>query len=351
MKQRIRVRKSPPLCFANGLRHLAAYAGIEDASAAFGVDRSTLDDSEAMIPITVYYDAIEQAAARSGQVHFGFRFALRWTKVARDGISAMHFLMLSSPTLRVACEHMLRYQRYWNPAESYEMVTAGPAVGIRFRCWGPTREAHVHQAEKTAAMIVVVARSADPQCLPVGVAFPHARRGEDAELTKLFGVAPTYGAPWTEVTLPTAVMDRPLPSANPGLFDFMDRYVRKEIAARPPDNPSFAGRVFAVVQRLLHEGDVRQEVVAGSLGVGPRTLARRLAEENTTLRELVDAVRKGRAEALLESDVAIAEIAFLLGYSEPAAFQHAFRRWHGVSPNAWREKRGAPLTIQIAEAG
>lgn len=346
-----RTRTAAPQCSAISLHHIAAYAGIEDASKAFGIDRATLEDPEATVPITVYYDAIERAAAYTGQVHFGFRFALHWTKVARDGIGAMHFLLLSSPTLRVACDRMLRYQHYWNPAETYELVPVGSTVNIRYGCWGPPREAHLHQAEKTAALIILVARSVDPACTPVSVSFPHVRRADDADLTRVFGVAPTYGAPWTEIGLPAAVMDRPLPGANPGLFDFMDRYVRKEISTLQRDTPGFQARVFAVVQRLLHEGQLRQDLVARSMGFSPRTLARRLAEEDTTLREIVDLVRRRRAEALLESDVAIAEVAFLLGYSEPAAFQHAFRRWHGVSPHAWREKRGTPPALRIVKAG
>lgn len=327
---------------------MAAYSGIEDASDAFRIDRATLDDPEGTVPITVYYDAVERAAAHSGRSRFGFHFALHWTKIARDGVGSMQFLMMSSPSLRVACERLLLYQHYWNPAECYELASAEQHVGIRYRCWGPPRQAHVHQAERTAALIALVARGVDQQSKVLGVAFPHARQGNDTKLTRLFGVAPTYGAPWTEVLLPAALMDRPLPRANPALFELMDRYVRRQIAVHPRSDPSFSSQVFAVVQRRLHERDVSQDLVAKSIGCGIRTLARRLAEEGTTLREIVDTVRKGRAEALLESNVAIAEVAFLLGYSEPSAFQHAFRRWHGMSPKAWLERGADPAAAEAS---
>lgn len=345
MKKPKRTRPAPPQCFALELRHFAACSGIEDASAAFGVDRAALEDQEAMVPITLYYAALERAAAHCGDAHFGLRFALYWSNVARDGIGAMHFLLLSSPSLRVACERILDYQRYWNPAETYDLVSDARTVSIRHRCWGPLREAHFHQAEKTAVLTTFVARAADPACKPLSVTFPHRHRGEPEKLMRVLGTKPKYGAAWTEITLPVEIMDKPLPNANPALFDLMDRYVRREMTDRPADDESYASRVFATVQRLLHERGFGQESVARGLGCGARTLSRRLSDEGTTLREIVDAVRRGRAEALLEAGVAITEVAFLLGYSEPAAFQHAFRRWFKKAPKAWLEARTKPLHL------
>ncbi|HZR83694.1 MAG TPA: AraC family transcriptional regulator ligand-binding domain-containing protein [Candidatus Binatia bacterium] len=341
MKRTKRGPPAPPSCFASELKHFAALSGLEDASAAFGVDRATLDDPEAMVPITVYYDALERAAARSGERHFGFRFALYWAKIAAGGLGAMQFLIRSSPSLRVACDRILRYQRFWNAAEWYDVHETAATYAVRYRAWGPPREAHVHQAEKTAVLTVLLPRTIDPGCKPVAVAFPHGASGDDEKLTRVLGVTPAYGAPWTEVILPVGIMDEPLPNANPGLFEFMDRYVRREVARLPKGEEPYSGQVVAAVQRLLHEGGVDQQLVARSLGCSTRTLARRLAAEDTSLRDIVDKVRKGRATALLEGQMSISEVAFLLGYSEPAAFQHAFRRWHGKSPRAWLEGRDA----------
>ncbi len=76
--------------------------------------------------------------------------------------------------------------------------------------------------------------------------------------------------------------------------------------------------------------------------MSPRTLQRRLGDEGTSVHALLDEVRRGRAAALLDADMAIGEVAYLLGYSEPSAFHRAFRRWTGVTPEAFRARtRGA----------
>jgi AraC-like DNA-binding protein len=76
-----------------------------------------------------------------------------------------------------------------------------------------------------------------------------------------------------------------------------------------------------------------EDDIARALGVGPRTLRRQLAEEGTTLREVLDAVRLELATIRLRGTrVSLAAIAFELGFSDQTAFSRAFRRWTGRSP-------------------
>ena len=73
--------------------------------------------------------------------------------------------------------------------------------------------------------------------------------------------------------------------------------------------------------------------VARTVGVSVRTLTRRLDEERTSFRAILDRVRADAAATLLrDRAVGIGEIAFFLGYSEPAAFHRSFKRWTGKTP-------------------
>ena len=71
----------------------------------------------------------------------------------------------------------------------------------------------------------------------------------------------------------------------------------------------------------------------------PRTLHRHLVENGTTFRQLKNSLLRGRAENLLrDRKISLTEASYLLGYSEPANFNRAFRRWTGLTPNVWREQ-------------
>jgi AraC-like DNA-binding protein len=96
-----------------------------------------------------------------------------------------------------------------------------------------------------------------------------------------------------------------------------------------------------LVERL-RDGEPEQGAVARPLGLSERTLQRRLRDEGTTFGALVDDVRLELARMYLgDPELAIFEVAFLLGYSEPSAFNRAFRRWTGASPSEHRRATGA----------
>jgi AraC-like DNA-binding protein len=77
--------------------------------------------------------------------------------------------------------------------------------------------------------------------------------------------------------------------------------------------------------------------VASTLGVSARTLQRQLREEGTSFAGVLTELRREMAPALLrDGRLAVSEVAFLLGYEDPSAFQRAFRRWFGRSPRAFR---------------
>ncbi|MEN0067199.1 MAG: AraC family transcriptional regulator ligand-binding domain-containing protein [Myxococcota bacterium] len=103
---------------------------------------------------------------------------------------------------------------------------------------------------------------------------------------------------------------------------------------------STAERVHAALMELLPSGRASVDDVAGSLGVGRRSLQRRLAAENTTFQTELDQTREHLARFYLtESPMPSQEIAFLLGYDDANSFFRAFHRWTGTTPERVRRGR------------
>jgi AraC-like DNA-binding protein len=96
-------------------------------------------------------------------------------------------------------------------------------------------------------------------------------------------------------------------------------------------------RIRAAIAADLPGHEPSLAAVAPRLALSPRSVQRRLAEAGTSFARMVDAVREERAKAALRSDeVSLAEVSWLLGFSEQSAFARAFKRWTGVSPTEWR---------------
>ena len=90
--------------------------------------------------------------------------------------------------------------------------------------------------------------------------------------------------------------------------------------------------------RMLPDGSPKAAQVARALGMSKRTLSRRLQEQGITYRDLVDKLRASLAKCYLKDrNLRMSEIAYLLGYSDLSAFDHAFRRWTGKPPSKFRE--------------
>jgi AraC-like DNA-binding protein len=101
------------------------------------------------------------------------------------------------------------------------------------------------------------------------------------------------------------------------------------------------GRVESLLVPILHTGDIGIDALAEKLGVSRWTLARKLKAEGTTFEKVLDALRHTMALHYLRGrKVSVNETAYLVGFSDPAAFSRAFKRWTGASPRVAKLKAG-----------
>ncbi|MFP5218660.1 MAG: AraC family transcriptional regulator [Actinomycetes bacterium] len=155
----------------------------------------------------------------------------------------------------------------------------------------------------------------------------------------VFGVVPEFGADRNVAVLSAAALDLPLPQADE-LTAAMTEQQCRELVQRRRSRTGVAGQVRdELVRAPAHVPDVAD--MARRLSLSERTLRRRLADEGTSYRGLVDEVREALAEELLATQsLSVEQVARRLGYAETASFTHAFTRWKGRSPRAWvRETR------------
>jgi AraC-like DNA-binding protein len=173
---------------------------------------------------------------------------------------------------------------------------------------------------------------------PRAVAFRHT--GEPGLVDRyrsVFGVTPEFDAPRNLVILDADILDTPLPQANEHTAAMTQQMCADLVDARR-SRSGLAGRVRDIVVAQLRPPPSLPDVAA-VLHMSPRTLRRHLANEGTTLRQLIDEVRSALAAELVTGGrLTVAEIARRLGYVEVSSFSQAFRRWYGVSPRAFRDR-------------
>ncbi len=101
-----------------------------------------------------------------------------------------------------------------------------------------------------------------------------------------------------------------------------------------PSRYDSVGAITAVMALALQEGAPRLEWVSAKLGTTPRTLQRKLAQAGTAYHAVLeDFLRERSAHLVAHTRAPITDIALELGYSDPAHFTRAFRRWTGAAPS------------------
>ncbi|MFC8529347.1 AraC family transcriptional regulator [Nocardia sp. NPDC057227] len=159
-----------------------------------------------------------------------------------------------------------------------------------------------------------------------------------AALTAALGVEPRFGRPQTLFGVPPGLLTRPLPQANQATWAMCVAQCRDLVGRRR----ARTGIAADVRERLFPgpSGPPTLDAVAAELAMSTRTLRRRLAEAGTSYRGLLDEVRRTLAEELLAATpMSVDDVALRLGYAEATPFIHAFKRWTGTTPAAYRRTR------------
>jgi AraC-like DNA-binding protein len=257
----------------------------------------------------------------------------------RGALDLIEYALRSSPSLGKGLDRLARYGRLLS--DRVAARTHAKEESLLFLVHdSATTPLHPARAEFALAVALKLARdSTGADITPVSVSFVHPAPGNCAEHRRFFHERVRFAAGSSSMSLSAADTSRPMRDADAALEGIIRRRLENALGDR---DRSSAGEMRTRVRRMLVEHLGRSvltlDAVATALAVSRRTLTRRLAEEGTSYRHILDEVRRDFAQALLrDRSLSIGDIAFFLQFSEPAAFHRSFRRWTGRTPQGFRE--------------
>lgn len=309
------------------------------ACAAVSISEQELHSLEARIPYAKVDALLEHALALTADDNLGLHLAQLPVYDEEDVAS---LVILTSPTLGASLERGVKLQRLWSDTDRFSTEPTARGVRMQFRCAGPFRPAHRHLAEIAIAQLALGARvlTAAPVA-PLAVRFAHPRPPDLREHEALFPCPILFDAPISDLELAQSDLERPLAHADALLHALLGKQAER-LLSQLPSSSSWSDRVDQALRRALPSQTVSSATIAETLGVSLRSLQRHLAGESSSFEARLDVCRRTLAAEYLQRALSISEISFLLGYSEPAAFFRAFRRWHGTTPEAFRRARSSP---------
>jgi len=251
-------------------------------------------------------------------------------------LQLMDYLVGNALTLAEAIRLMEQYSALVNTAPNEIRLTGGAGrpgtVTYQIRSGDPEVDAVASQYA-LAAVLFRARYVAGREIRPLHIGLTSGAPVRHRELADLFGARRIdFDTETTTMTLAPADLSLPLPDADARLGAVLRQHAAGLIAAQASSPvravPSpWADRLGRVIAAQLAGGGLSLPAVARALALSPRSLQRRLAEEGTTWRGLVDGVRHDRAAALLAQGLSRKEVAARLGFGDTRALRGALRRW------------------------
>jgi AraC-like DNA-binding protein len=306
-----------------------------------GLEPGDLTDPDRRVPLIRYLELLEICADVLNDRQFGLKFGAQY-EPRHAGVVGN--VALASRTVGEAFEMVGRYMPTMVDGTVHGLEISDGLAFVHWYYVDPMMMSYRQKADWAIAFACNILRNGlgNPRWIPQEVLLPQladetpAARRTRAEV---MGANIRVGHPWAGIRIDSDLLKQPMVTADSMIERLMRHYGDLRLAALPEDRGEIA-QLRREIARVLVKGETGIEHLAKAIGMSVRTLQRRLKEAGLNYSEMQEDVRKTLALNLLENEtLALAEIAFSLGYSEVSAFNHAFRRWVGQSPGDYRRLR------------
>jgi AraC-like DNA-binding protein len=325
---------------ARGLMELALSKGASQAALVecSGITSLQLEDQDHRVPFGAYVRLMRAAKALTGDPALALHYG-ETNDLAQ--ISVVGLLGYASETMLDAFGQLNRYGRLVievdGPRDRFKVSRRNGGFWVV-----DTRERpndFPELTESTFARMVCGPRRFGVANLAQAVHVSHAAPAYRAEYERIFQAPVVFEADWNALLVDPAWATHRIAQQPRYVFGVLSQRA-DALLKELEDSKSTRGRVEALLLPMLHTGQASAAAIAARMGVSRQTLFRRLKSEGVTFEKVFDGLRRQMAlHYLADKKVSVNETAYLVGFSDPAAFSRAFKRWTGVSP---RSARTAP---------
>jgi AraC-like DNA-binding protein len=301
-----------------------------------GLDHSKLRDPLARFSYSSVYKLWQLCVATIKDPCFGLTVAGFWHPTT---MYALGYSWLASENLTEACDCMARYSRIVNTAaqgviniesscDNYKLIIRGRRMIV---------EPIDVSVDAVLAMLLIMCRSAYGANFRLRqVTIMHDRPATSECFEELFQAPVEFSQPENALWMDPGMVQEPLATANPELVRINNRIVTDYLAQL--DRADIEMRVRSKLIEHLPGGHANESDIASSINVSQRSLQRKLREQGVSFSQLVENTRRELGlQYVRDPQHSFNEIAFLLGFTEPANFSRAFKRWYGKTPTEFRQ--------------
>ncbi|RKZ89590.1 MAG: hypothetical protein DRQ39_00315 [Gammaproteobacteria bacterium] len=296
------------------------------------IDPASIADHNARIPTTKVFDFFQQIADEISKPNFALEAGKYWHPTQ---MGALGYAWMTSSTLRSAFERLVRYSRIVLGFVDITIEESATGLSLIFDFKNESFAPAFRLDANRSIILAMIQSNAGQKFHPQLVSFSHTEPENISDFYALFQCPVLFNTDVDSLTISLDEADKPRTCSNKQLSQLHDQLLIEYVAKLDKNN--VVERVKLAIINELGTGYFSDKIIAESLLMSQRTLQRRLEENNTTFKILVNEVRQDLADTYLnDSSLSLTEISFMLGFSEMSSFSRAFKRWSGQSPRTYR---------------
>jgi len=303
---------------------------------ACGIPISSIGQEDCSVPLSAYVAFYETIQREFDARSFGAQFG---TMTRPKNAGLLGYLAINAPNLSQALSDFQRYLPIILQGFSVDISsTAEDHCLLCFSLVKPQSEAAPQINEQGLGWLTNIIRAVlrRRRWRPLQLQLSHEQPAHKALLVRNFGENVHFNCPVNALVVNSADLHQRNSLADPRLYRLLRHQAEQALNEAPMALKGMEWIEFNL-QQLILAGTPTLASLAQQLNTTARKLQLSLKRENTNFSHLLDRARLHMAsERLKYSDRNISEIALLLGYSETAAFSHAFKRQTGITPRAFR---------------
>jgi AraC-like DNA-binding protein len=288
---------------------------------------------------------LEEAARVTGDHCFGLHFGERFNP---KNIGPLTYVVLNSPTVGAADQHVARYLKLYNQAAKVSSTVEGERAYLQYVLADLGESPRQQNEYSMAIRLNTIRMMVGSQWAPLEVQFAHQAPAQISEHERIFCAPVLFGYSTNNFVVERELLERQVPAADRRLYRIMKRYLERILEEIPQENDVLSS-VRRAIAESMKDGEPSLSSIAKKLAMSPRTLQRHLKGHGTEFKNLVaDTRRRFALSYLRDRKNTLSEVAFLLGYSEVSAFNRAFKRWTGLTPLAYRCQAASGMDAGVA---
>ena len=313
---------------------VARFGNADHLLRTVGLDHEAVVDPDIQIPYADLMMLSDRAASMTKDAAFGLHVG-ECTLESEYGL--MGDLQVTSSTLREALESLAHYLPIWTNAGVFQLGIEGSVAHFQWEYARISLPEPRHDCEMSMATLMRLNRlTANQRWWPKEVWFQHAKPRDTSEHARIFRAPVRFGMPTNALLLDRRVLDLPFKTTHPGSHRLMTSAAERLLPATGQE-VSLSQSAATFIRQNLGKRPIELDAVARALGFSRRSFQRKLKQESSSYRDLMQQARCDFSEyLLLEAGITSTAAASAVGYSEHSVFHRAFRKWHGKAPGDYR---------------